>query len=217
MRLILFFLLTIGAIYGGGSYYRVVNVASWDSLNVHKYPSARSKITAKLKPYDTGLIVSQKRWQGGSKWCDVRFLSDDYMEYERGVTREHNWVNCKFLRRANNIIYSDAIGGHHIFKVVHVAFDDVLNVRNNPYSKSKKIGYLRYNDINIDAKKCQYVNGGRWCYVAYGYYMGWAMGPNSTRVPYAKMGWVNMRFLKHDYSGKDGRLPAGMMFKGEVY
>ena len=43
------------------------------------------------------------------------------------------------------------------------------------------------------------------------------MRPNSTRVPYAKMGWVNMCFLKHDYSGKDGRLPAGMMFKGEVY
>lgn len=217
IRLTLFFLFFCSLLYGGGSYSRVVNVASWDSLKVHKYASASSKVIAKLEPYDTGLVVSHRRWRGASKWCDVHFLSDDYMEYERGLTSEHNWVNCKFLRVANNIIYSSAIGGYHIFKVVHVKSDDVLNVRNSPYPSAKKIGHLRYNDIGIIAQKCQYVNSSRWCYVAYSYRMGWAMGPGSTRVAYAKMGWVSMRFLEHDYSRRDGRLPKGMMFAGEVY
>jgi hypothetical protein len=44
-----------------------------------------------------------------------------------------------------------------------------------------------------------------------------AMGEGSTLVPYPKMGWVNMRYLKLDRSGKEGRLPFGMMFSGEVY
>ena len=38
----------------------------------------------------------------------------------------------------------------------------------------------------------------------------------SAKVPYAVMGWVNMRYLKLDNSGAKSRLP-GMTFKGEVF
>ena len=214
------FLLSITATFSfaGGSYYKVTNVADWDVLNVRAYPSYKAKKTTSLKPYDTGLLVVGKRWRGGSKWCDVRFLDNDYMEYIRGLNGEHNWVNCKFLKRANNIIYTEAwSSSDKRMRVVNVARGDVLYARKDPRASAKRLGALRYNDVGVRVKKCQYVNGGRWCYVAYGYRMGWAMGPGSTRVPYAKMGWVNMKYLRNDYSGRDGRFPLGMMFAGEVY
>jgi len=141
------------------------------------------------------------------------------MMFERGVTHG-GWVNRKYLDFADNLIYSDGTPygeNRNIFKVVHVQKNDTLNVRQHPYHDTKKVGILYANDIGIIARKCQGVGGSSWCYVAYGFRMGWAMGPGSTKVPCAKMGWVNMRYLELDSSGKKGRLPQGLMFQGEVF
>ena len=214
------FLLFITATFAfaGGSYYRVVNVADWDVLNVRAYPSYKAKKTASLMPYDTGLEIVNRVLRNGSKWCDIRFIGEDYMEYIRGVNREHNWVNCKFLKRAHNIIFTEAWGsGNKIMRVVNVARGDVLYARKAPRASAKRVGALRYNDVGVIAVKCQYVSGGKWCYVAYDWRMGWASGPGSIKVPYAKLGWVNMKYLRDDHSGKHGRFPKNMMFAGEVY
>jgi hypothetical protein len=138
--------------------------------------------------------------------------------FERGLT-DGAWVNAKYLEKAHNIIYTDAkdYNENNLFKVVGVASDDLLNVREHPYSSAKKIGRLFPHDIGIRARKCQRIGQSSWCYVVYDYTMAPAMGEGSTLVPYPKMGWVNMRYLKLDRSGKEGRLPFGMMFSGEVY
>jgi len=93
---------------------------------------------------------------------------------------------------------------------------DTLNVRKYPQLGDNVVGALRHDDVGIVARKCQRVGKSNWCYVAYDFTMGWAMGPGSTKVPYAVMGWVNMRHLKLDNSGAKSRLP-GMTFKGEVF
>jgi len=207
-----------GFCFAGGSYYRVVGVANNDTLSVRQYPSASSKKVASLLPYDTGITVSKCKKIGHSRWCKVDFLVDDIMFFVRDLSYG-GWVNAKYLKPASNIIYSSAMeyrSNHNIFKVVGVKYNDVLNVRKHPRYSSKKIGYLKYNDVGIVAAKCQRVGKSSWCYVAYDYNMELASGPGSEEAPYAKLGWVNMRYLKL-YNGKrKSRLP-GMTFPGEVY
>lgn len=213
------FLLAGSFCLADASYYKVINISIDDILMVHKDASASSPTIAKLMPYDTGLTLGACGMNGRTKWCKVSFLVDDCMMFERGLTNE-GWVNRKYLTKADNIIYSNAISygkQSNIFAVVNVARHDTLNVREHPYSDAKKVGVLYADDRGIIAQKCQRVGRSRWCYVAYDYTMGWAMGPGSSKVPYAKTGWVNMRYLRADTSGKKGRLPQGLMFNGEVY
>jgi len=202
----------------GAEYFKVVDVEKNDTLSVRKAPSSKSKKIAELMPYDTGLDFDECKMNGRTRWCKVTFVGEDYMMFERGLTNA-GWVNRKYLDFADNLIYSDGIPygeNRNIFKVVHVNAYDRLNVREHPYSDAKKVGILYANDVGIVARKCQRVGKSNWCYVAYDFTMGWAMGPGSTKVPYAVMGWVNMRYLKLDNSGAKSRLP-GMTFKGEVF
>lgn len=218
MKILNLLLITL-PIYAGGSYYKVVNVAHNDTLNVRSSPTTKAKIVTKLMPYDSGLVIKKCKRVNRSTWCKVAFIEEDYFMYERDFTN-YAWVNKRYLKRARNIIYSDGINYnkyHNIFKVNNVKSNDVLYVREHPYSSAKKIGHLKHNDIGIIARKCQWVGRSKWCYVAYSYTMGLAMGEGSAKVPYALLGWVNMRYLRKDYSNKKGRLPKNMMFAGEVY
>ncbi len=66
-------------------------------------------------------------------------------------------------------IYSSTVEykkNQNIFRVVGVRSDDIPNVRENPRNSSKKLEYLKYNDIGIVAAKCQKVGKSSWCYVA---------------------------------------------------
>jgi hypothetical protein len=154
----------------------------------------------------------------------VAFLQEDVMGYLRGLNYEYNWVNCRYLSPARDILYSDGFPllkrddpMVNLYRVTGVAIHDRLNVREHPRKNARIIGHLRPDDIHVEALKCQQIRSSRWCFVAYDYSMGWAMGPGSTKVPYAQLGWVNMHYLGHDRSGRYGRFPKGMMFPGEVY
>ena len=218
MKHILFgFLLLSSLGLAAGSYYEVVGVADNDTLTVRQSASASSKKLGELMPYDTGIIINRCKRNGSTTWCEVDFLPDDVMFFERGSFGDRAWVNKKYLEPTSNILFSYGIEykqNQNIFRVVNVASNDTLNVRQHPRNSAKKVGHLKYNDFGIVATKCQKVKGSSWCYVAYDFTMGWAMGLGSTKVPYAVLGWVNMRYLKLDERVKNSRLP-GMTFPGE--
>jgi hypothetical protein len=207
--------------FAGGSYYKVVNVEENDTLSIRQSASAASKKVGELQPYDTGIILNRCQKNGVTTWCSIDFLPDDIMFFERDLSSMHKgrWVNKKYFKPASDILYSQALQyreNRNIFKVVGVASKDTLNVREHPRNSAKKIGELLPSDVGIVAVKCQKIAKSRWCYVAYDYTMGWASGPGSMKVPYAVLGWINMRYLKLDNSHQKSRLP-GMTFPGEAY
>ena len=207
--------------FAGGSYYKVVNIADDDTLSIRQSASATSKKVGELQPYDTGIILNRCKKNGVTTWCNIDFSPDDIMFFEKDLSSMHKgaWVNKKYLKPASDILYSQALQykeNRNIFRVVGLASNDTLNVREHPRNSAKKIGELLYNDVGIVAAKCQKIAKSRWCYVAYDYTMGWASGPGSMKVPYAVLGWVNMRYLKLDNSHQKSRLP-GMTFPGEAY
>ena len=212
-------LLFSGLCLAGDSYYRVVGVAEGDTLSIRQAPSASSKRTGRLYSYDTGFTIGRCKRNGSSTWCEIDFLPDDVMFFVRDFPNNGGWVNEKYIHKASDILYTQAFqyrSNHHIFRVTGVKSNDTLNVRAHPRNSAKKIGELRYNDTGIIATKCQRVGRSSWCYVGYDYTMAWATGPGSTKVPYALLGWVNMRYLKLDDIQKKHRLP-GMTFPGEAY
>ena len=215
--ILIFFLSTL--CFAGGTYYKVTGIADDDTLSIRQLASASSKKIGTLLSYDTGITVSKCKKNGSTIWCHIDFLPDDTMFFVRDFPRRGGWVNAKYIKPASDIIYSQVFQykkNKNIFRVVGVALNDTLNVREHPRNSAKKVGHLRYNDFGIEAAKCQKTGAGSWCYVAYDYTMGWAMGPGSTKVPYAVLGWVNMRYLKLDERVKNRRLP-GMTFPGEGF
>ncbi len=215
--ILIFFLSTL--CFAGSSYYKVTGISDDDTLSVRQSVSTSSKKVGILMPYDTGITVGKCKKNGSTTWCQIDFLPDDTMFFVREFPRNGGWVNKKYLNLASDIIYSQAIQykkNQNIFRVVGVKSDDTLNVREHPRNSSKKVGYLKHNDVGVVAVKCQRVGKSSWCYVAYDFTMGWAMGSGSSKVPYAVLGWVNMRYLKLDDKSNKRRLP-GMTFPGEVY
>lgn len=76
---------------------RVVNVASWDVLNMRAQPSASSRIVQSIDPDGFGVLALRgmcvpRTVSWGSRWCPVSY-SDD-----RGTRR--GWVKARFVRDA---------------------------------------------------------------------------------------------------------------------
>ena len=72
-------------------------------------------------------------------------------------------------------------GDHVTFRVVGVAYNDVLNMRAGPGPRRPIVGVLYPNEGGIFIGRCsQYVN---WCRVRKG----------------NKIGWVNRRFLRNEF------------------
>ncbi len=79
---------------GPGCLY-VVNVASWDTLNVRARPSARSRIVDQLAPNNHGIIhldakcvPLSRSW--GNRWCPIS-------HYSGGPTTK-GWVKARYVR-----------------------------------------------------------------------------------------------------------------------
>ncbi len=79
---------------GPGCLY-VVNVASWDALNMRSRPSARSTIVDRLKPNNHGIIrlnspcvPLSRPW--ASRWCPVTHYS--------GYGTINGWVKARYVR-----------------------------------------------------------------------------------------------------------------------
>lgn len=74
---------------------RVVNVESWDRLNMRARPSASSRIVDRLHPSRHGIISLRgecvpKSRPWGSRWCPV-------MHFDGGHT-SRGWVKARFVR-----------------------------------------------------------------------------------------------------------------------
>jgi Bacterial SH3 domain len=74
---------------------RVVNVTSWDTLNVRARPSASSPIVGEIDPNNYGVIslrgtCAPKNVSWGNRWCPVVSYYDN--------SRVRGWVRAKFVR-----------------------------------------------------------------------------------------------------------------------
>ena len=79
---------------GPGCLY-VVNVASWDALNVRARPSARSHIVDRLRPRAHGIIhldsqcvPLSRSW--GNRWCPITHYN--------GYGTTSGWVKARYVR-----------------------------------------------------------------------------------------------------------------------
>ena len=73
----------------------VVNVPTWDTLNMRSRPSAASRIVDRLKPGNHGIIhldrpCGPRNVPWGQRWCKVSHYDGD------GVT--HGYVKARFVR-----------------------------------------------------------------------------------------------------------------------
>jgi hypothetical protein len=74
---------------------RIVNVASWDVLNIRSRPAASSRIVDAIDPSDYGIIslrgtCTPRNVAWGSRWCPIAHFYGD-----RTV---RGWVKARFVR-----------------------------------------------------------------------------------------------------------------------
>ncbi len=74
---------------------RVVNVESWDALNVRARADSSSRVVDRLRPGRHGIISLRgecvpKSRPWGSRWCPITHYDGDY------TTR--GWVKARFVR-----------------------------------------------------------------------------------------------------------------------
>lgn len=107
-----------------GEEHCVVNVATWDRLNVRGEPSSSSDIVTKHRYGDCGIYVV-----GGPVGSWYLVQDDDY----------EGWVNGKYISMVSPSMYC----------VSNVANDDVLNLRAYPSTVSKIIAELDPDQCDI--------------------------------------------------------------------
>ena len=141
----------------GPDYYRVKEVAAWDVLNMRAGPAASYQIVHRI-PHNGRLIENLGGHVG--RWTQVRF---------DGVV---GWVHSRYLAEDA----PDEAWPEPGFRVVGVAWNDVLNVRAGPAASYQIVGALMPGATGVmRAGTCV----GSWCQIAHGNIHG----------------WVNMRFL----------------------
>ncbi len=74
---------------------RIVNVASWDTLNLRARPSASSRVVQAIDPQNYGVLrlngtCRPRNVAWGSRWCPVTHFDGD------GSRR--GWVKARFVR-----------------------------------------------------------------------------------------------------------------------
>jgi uncharacterized protein YgiM (DUF1202 family) len=107
-----------------GEEHCVVNVASWDRLNVRDEPGAGGDIVTKHQYGDCGLIVTSDTQNG---WV---LIEDGHFE---------GWVNSKFISMVSPALYC----------VSGVDDDDTLNLRAYPSTVSRVITELDPHQCDI--------------------------------------------------------------------
>jgi SH3-like domain-containing protein len=116
-----------------GEEHCVVNVASWDRLNVREEPSAGSELVTRLRYGACGIVVT-----GGPVGSWYR-IEDGHYE---------GWVNGKFISMVSPAMYC----------VDGVDDDDVLNLRAYPSALSRVVAEL--DPYQCDIAFLPYATGG---------------------------------------------------------
>jgi SH3-like domain-containing protein len=107
-----------------GEEHCVVNVASWDRLNVRDEPSSSGEIVTRHRYGDCGIVVVG---EAEGSWYPIE---DGHYE---------GWVNGKYISMVSPALYC----------VTGVADDDVLNLRKWPSTVSEIIYELDPNQCDI--------------------------------------------------------------------
>lgn len=136
----------------------VVNVASWDVLNVRSGPGTRFSALDGLAPGRCGITV---RGSCQGNWCPIAY------KYGSG------WVNTRYLGPDGG----GGIGGGHTANLLgdgiycpQIHPSDVLNVREGPGVGHAVVGGFRHDYCNIRGTgRC----AGNWCQVATHEFTGW--------------------------------------------
>jgi SH3-like domain-containing protein len=128
-----------------GEEYCVVNVATWDHLNVRDVPDSRGDIVTEHRYGDCGIVV-------------VSHTEDGWVRIEDG--HFEGWVNSQFLSMVSPAIYC----------VSNVDEDDTLNIRAYPSATSRVISELEPSQCDIAF--LPYAVGG-WQKIRLNVYSGW--------------------------------------------
>jgi len=107
-----------------GEEHCVVNVATWDRLNVRDEPSSSSDVVTRLRYGDCGIVVT------GGPHGSWYLIEDGHYE---------GWVNGKYISMVSPSMYC----------VSGVDDDDVLNLRAYPSAGSRIIAELDPNQCDI--------------------------------------------------------------------
>ncbi|MEA3490622.1 MAG: hypothetical protein U9R27_01835, partial [Campylobacterota bacterium] len=146
--------------------YRVVNVASWDTLNVRTNPFvAKNNKVGELQHNARNIkILYCRKNHKKVKWCQIEHRTNGYPL--RG------WVVARCIKPQDNTYTVSRSGG---YRVVNIRSDDTLSVRSGPGINYYKTGDLPYNATGIELGECRYSSkGGRWCIVKWGSITGWS-------------------------------------------
>ncbi len=143
--------------------YKVVNVASNDTLNVRTNPFVEpNNKVGELQPYAQNIrILECKPNYKGVNWCKIGSYEGSYAL--RG------WVVGRYLAPQNTPNTSS-----NLYQVINIRSDDTLAVRNGSGTQYYQIGYLAYDAKGVKIIECQYSDkGGKWCRIKYGNTEGW--------------------------------------------
>lgn len=130
--------------------YKVVDVASNDVLNIRAGGSMSYSIVGIIPPNGRGVTIVGPCDRG---WCVIDYQST------RG------WVNTKHLALEGEVHVALSC------RVVGVASNDVLNVRNGPSASHKIVGFIPPDGTGVDAEG---EDGAKWWRVQYKGVSGWA-------------------------------------------
>jgi uncharacterized protein YraI len=163
--------------------YKVVDVAQNDVLNVRSGASYRYPIQGIIPPNGRGITIVGQCVKG---WCNVTYQGTS------GLVS--GWVNALFLAPENPgtptvSAPSSVASGVWLYRVVGVAGNDVLNVREGPSPQSKIVGMIPPSASDVLVLE----SGGQWWHVLY----------NSAE------GWVNSEFLRKSYFCAAPACPVG--------
>ena len=170
--------------------YRVVNVAADDVLNVRDRAGVPgSRIVGILRPGTSDIVWTgrQGRSNDGGLWYQIIHPS-----VPRG-----GWVNARFLREDERVfpvpppkgepqgsLFKDHTAHQHMYRVVGLAANDVLNIRSGAGVSHSIVGMFPPQARNLQITgRTRTLNGGAvWVEVRSGMLPG-------------GVGWVNGRFL----------------------
>jgi uncharacterized protein YraI len=146
--------------------YRVVRVASYDTLNVRTDPFvSRNNKIGEIPPNGRNInkLFCRRNYKG-VRWCKIEY--QDYGYPLKG------WVVERCLAPQGS---HSSYGGGDYYRVVNIRSDDTLTVRSGPGTEYYHIGDLPYNARGVSVGRCRYSSkGGKWCFVRYGGIEGWS-------------------------------------------
>jgi uncharacterized protein YraI len=138
--------------------YRVVNIASTDTLNVRSGPGTKYQVLGEIPYKGSGVFVGKC---ADSKWCKVSYgcLS--------------GYAAIKYLSDGSVSAPAPTATLYHV--IDHPA-DDMLNVRSDAGTDSGIVGRLPYNASGVAVSACKSVSGykSKWCVVKWNGISGWA-------------------------------------------